>query len=386
MTVTVPAPDQNFGEVFTRRWVVDVVLDLVGYTVGRPLGDLRLVEPSCGTGAFLLPAVERLIKSAKAERRALTSLGKAIRAYDLQAGNVRTARARCKSLLIDSGASPAVAANLARQWVRQADFLLSEIENEKIDFAVGNPPYIRYDDLFRETSEEYRAKWRTMRGRGDIYIGFFERCLAMLKPGGRVGFICADRWMRNQYGTALRELVAREYSVEQVWTMHDVDAFESKVSAYPAITVIAHGEQGPVVVADAVSGFGDSAARALVKWSQDGVGTSFRGSGVRGHRLPHWFEGASLWPAGTPARLAMIEYLNDSCGPLHDPVRTGTRVSIGVATGADKVYITKDRAESNDHGDTWLASRSLKTSIGLRQFRVSRGLPFNRVATLSSSA
>lgn len=46
----------------------------------------------------------------------------------------------------------------------------------------------------------------------------------------------------------------------------------------------------------------------------------------------------------------------------------------------------KTLAESSDHGDIWFASRSLKTSIGLRQFNVLRGLPFSCAATLSSSA
>ncbi|MGH3249058.1 MAG: hypothetical protein ACRDOI_23025 [Trebonia sp.] len=59
------------------------------------------------------------------------------------------------------------------------------------------------------------------------------------------------------------------------------------------------------------------------------------------HRLPHWFDGGEFWPTGSPARLALIEALNDRFAPLDDPA-TGTRVSIGVASGADKVYITKD--------------------------------------------
>ena len=56
--------------------------------------------------------------------------------------------------------------------------------------------------------------------------------------------------MRNQYGTDLRELVARDYAVEHVWTMHDVDAFETQVSAYPAITVLGNHAQASAVVAD----------------------------------------------------------------------------------------------------------------------------------------
>ncbi|MBN9742083.1 SAM-dependent methyltransferase [Amycolatopsis sp. A1MSW2902] len=337
-----PALDQNHGEVFTRRWVVDVLLDLVGYDADRDLGELRLVEPSCGTGAFLRPAVERLIRSAQNADRDLRSLDGAIRAYDLQPGNVRAARLVCRDLLAAAGASAPVAAGLARSWVRRADFLLDDDDDREADFAVGNPPYIRYDDLSNEVAVKYRTAWQTMRGRGDIYVGFFERCLSILKADGKVGFICADRWMRNQYGAALRELVSREYSVEQVWTMHGVDAFEEKVSAYPAITVIANKAQGPVVVADMEDSFSENSAKSLVKWSTRGRSAAFSGPGVKAHRLPHWFGGSDLWPTGTPARLALVEHLNDRYYPLHDPENTGTRVSIGVATGADKVYITKD--------------------------------------------
>jgi hypothetical protein len=341
MALTVPAPTQNYGEVFTRRWVVDVLLDLSGYTAERDLGSVRLLEPSCGSGAFLGPAVERLVTSAGEHDRALASLGGAIRAYDLQPAHVEASRALCRELLIYAGAAGDVASALAETWVRQGDFLLSDVEDRPSDVAIGNPPYIRYDDLPDETVLKYRQTWPTMRGRGDIYVGFIERALRMLTPGGRVGFICADRWMRNQYGAALRELVADQYAVEHVWTMHDVDAFESEVSAYPAITVLANRPQGTAVVANTTAEFGVSAAYALATASRDPAMTCFTDVGVKAHRVPRWFDGRELWPTGSPARLALVEHLNDRFGPLHDPV-TGTKVSIGVATGADKVYVTKD--------------------------------------------
>ena len=44
---------------------------------------------------------------------------------------------------------------------------------------------------------------------------------------------------------------------------------------------------------------------------------------------------------GSPVRLALLEYLNDRFGFLDD-LATGTKVSIGVASGADRVYVTKD--------------------------------------------
>lgn len=342
MTTADPAIP-TYGAVFTRRWVVDVLLDLTGYTADRDLGDLHLVEPSCGSGAFLGPAVERLIASALSRGRELSSLGDAVRAYDVQARHVEKCRETARGLLVAAGAPGPAAAALAARWVRQADFLLAGIDDRPADVVAGNPPYIRYDDLAPDLAATYRRSWATMRGRGDIYVGFIERSLRMLKPGGKVGFICADRWMRNAYGAALRDLVTRRYAVEHVWTVHDVDAFEAPVSAYPAITVLASRAQSSAVVADTTTAFSAASARALVTAAGATGFTGFSGPGVTAHRLPRWFGGGELWPTGSPARLALIETLNDRFAPLDDP-GTGTKVSIGVASGADKVYVTRDAA------------------------------------------
>ncbi|TCO62518.1 Eco57I restriction-modification methylase [Actinocrispum wychmicini] len=342
MHVTLVVPGiQNYGEVFTRRWVVEVLLDLTGYTTDRDLGSLHLVEPSCGSGAFLGPVVERLIASAQTYERDLASLGDAIRAYDLQAEHVEVSRTLCRDLLITSGAPVSTAEGLAEQWIDHADFLLPEADDSAADVVIGNPPYIRYDDLSDDLAARYRSTWPTMRGRGDIFVGFIERSLRLLKPDGKVGFICADRWMRNQYGADLRELVARNYAVEHIWTMHEVDAFELPVAAYPAIMVLGNHAQASAVVADTTSEFGAASARSLAKAAQDEGFEEFSEVGVKAHRLPHWFDGGELWPTGSPARLALIEHLNDHFGPLHDS-NTQTKVSIGIATGADKVYVTKD--------------------------------------------
>ncbi|MGQ0625806.1 MAG: Eco57I restriction-modification methylase domain-containing protein [Sporichthyaceae bacterium] len=333
-------PIRNHGEVFTRQWVVQTLLDLTGYTAERDLAALRLLEPSCGSGAFLGPAVERLVASARAYGRDLRELTGAIRAYDLQGEHVESARTLCRQVLRALGVDSSTAAKLVGEWIVEADFLLADLGDPLADVAIGNPPYIRYDDLNDATAMEYRRRWPTMRGRGDIFVGFFERCLASVVPDGRVGFICADRWMRNQYGAALRELVASRYCVEHVWTMHDVNAFQTQVSAYPAITVLANKRQGSAVVAETTSEFGAESAAALVAATVTGREDEFVGRGVKAHRLPHWFDGGDLWPTGSPARLALIELLNDKYSPLHDAA-TGTRVCIGIATGADRVYVTK---------------------------------------------
>jgi hypothetical protein len=51
------------GAVFTRREVVEFILDLAGYTVDKPLHRARLLEPSMGHGDFLAPVVDRLFEA-----------------------------------------------------------------------------------------------------------------------------------------------------------------------------------------------------------------------------------------------------------------------------------------------------------------------------------
>ena len=181
-----------------------------------------------------------------------------------------------------------------------------------------------------------------MSGRADIYIGFFEFGLRLLAHDGVLGFICADRWMRNAYGHRLRELISARFSVEAVVEMHDVDAFAEKVAAYPAVTVIRHRKQQPPMIAATTEDFDEGAATALVQWSRENTEAGEPAqlpAGTAVARLPRWFEGSASWPTGSPERLQLLERLEDR----FEPIESGsTRVGIGVATGADSVFITDD--------------------------------------------
>ncbi|MFN2609128.1 MAG: Eco57I restriction-modification methylase domain-containing protein [Acidimicrobiales bacterium] len=334
-------PGIDYGEVFTRRWVVELILDLVGYTETADLGARRLVEPSCGSGAFLLPVVDRLIASCLRHGRDLRSISGAVRAFDLLEANAQRARKAAALRLGEAGLDEATAAEIASTWVFTGDFLLVDHEPGSVDHVVGNPPYIRPENVRREVMEVYRRRCKTMRGRSDIYVGFIEQGLNLLAPDRTLGFICADRWMRNQYGADLRALVGGSFAVDAVITMHDADAFEEEVSAYPAIVVLRNGPQRQAVVADASAQFGNAQAARLSHWARRSRQPVLATPSVEASRLDDWFDGRDLWPTGNPAQLALIAELESRFPPLQD-ARSGTRVGIGVATGCDDVYITKD--------------------------------------------
>ena len=205
---------------------------------------------------------------------------------------------------------------------------------------MGNPPYVRLEEIQPAKAELYRNAFETMRGRSDLYIAFYEAALNQLKPGGTCAYICADRWLLNDYGSALRKLITSGFNVRYIIEAHDVDAFESEVSAYPAITVITTGKQAPATVAKFFPGIESADATSVL-----GALRSAQSSGVvRCARLNQWFKGDEPWPCSSPERLAVLRQMESTCIGL-ETEETGTRVGIGVATGADKIFITKNTNE-----------------------------------------
>jgi hypothetical protein len=328
------------GVVYTKSWMVALILDLAGYTADRDLGRLVAVEPSAGDGAFLYEMVRRLVASCRRHGTPLEETAEAIRAYEISADAVQRAEELVTRTLIEQDVSESLAASLARSWIKEADFLEASLGFPVADFVVGNPPYIRLEEIPSAKAAFYRS-FSAMRGRADIYVAFYQAALLQLKPGGVCAFICADRWMLNDYGSGLREFITTQgYNVRSVIEAHDVAAFESEVSAYPAVTVIAREPQGPVIVAKARPGI-ETADRAAVL---DLISHARSGPALRVARFADWFHAGEPWPCSSPEALQLLKHLEATCLPLENKT-TGTKIGIGVATGADRVFITSQKPD-----------------------------------------
>ena len=330
----------EYGEVFTKRWVVDLILDMCDYQPDLDLTRIRVIEPSVGSGAFLGPILDRLLaaRAKHADTAPWLTLRTCIRAWDLQAEHVEASKHLLVTRLLQAGCPASHAKSLAGSWLRAGDFLLAE-HRPGADLVVGNPPYIRIEDLPARLLTAYRAACPAMGGRADVFVGFYEHGLDLLAPGGRLAFICADRWMRNAYGRRLRrKILDGPYSVDAVLTMHDAAAFDADVSAYPAITVLRRGGQETVVTGLANEKFGPEDAEQFSIWAADKQTKSLDRPSVTAARLPHWHKHDDSWPEGSPQTLAWLEQLAEELPVLEDPA-TGTRIGIGVATGADAVYV-----------------------------------------------
>lgn len=357
---TKAAEPANLGAVFTRRWVADLVLDLAGYSADEPLHRLTAVEPACGPGAFVAAMAERLVESCARHGVDIADTGNSIIAVDIDHAAVSTSKAMVIRTLRLAGVAEDTAYHLADTWIRQGDFLMIAPHLPKADWVVGNPPYVRIEDVSPNLMAAYRERWQTMTGRADVYVGFFEAGLGLLREGGRLSYICADRWMRNQYGARLRTLVEGSFSVDACVVLHDVDAFEDRVAAYPAITVIRNGEQGSALVADADADFDARAAEKLTRaWTSGPGSTSTVDDPFQMSWLREWFNDQGSWPATTPRNIALLTELESRFPVLAD---AGVRVAVGVATGADDAYLTPDpRQVESDRLLRIITARELST-------------------------
>ncbi|MEJ7873303.1 MAG: TaqI-like C-terminal specificity domain-containing protein [Rubrobacteraceae bacterium] len=322
------------GAIFTRREVVEFILDLSGYTVERPLHNLRLLEPSFGNGDFLLPVVERLLNAYAAhssERfHVVEDLANAIRAVEVHPGSIESTCAKLFDLLCGHGVSREEADELLQAWIVEGDFLLTELPGS-FTHAVGNPPYVRHELIPAALMVEYRARYGTIYDRADLYVPFFERSLTHLEPGGTLGFICSDRWMKNKYGGPLRAMVAGHYHLTSYVDMVDTDAFHSEVIAYPAITTIKRERPGPTRISHRPAVDSESLAKLARAMRADTVA---EGSGVV--EVANVASGSEPWILQSLDQLAVVRRLEAEFPIIED---TGCRVGIGVATGADKVFI-----------------------------------------------
>lgn len=322
------------GAVFTRVEVVEFILDLVGYTVDQPLHRRRLLEPSCGGGDFLLPAVDRLLAAWRASdcpEEASAALGNAIRAVELHHETFATTRRKLREKLMTEGLPQPTVNALVECWLVQGDFLLEPIAGE-FDYVVGNPPYVRQELIPAPLLAVYRERYRTLYDRADLYIPFIERSLSLLAPSGCLGFICADRWMKNRYGGPLRQLVAEDFHLKIYVDMVDTPAFHSEVSAYPAITVIGREAPGATRIAHRPT-LERSSLAALALQLRSGECSDREGAAREVPCIPRRDD---PWLFDATEQTTLLRRLESAFPTLE---AAGCKVGIGVATGADQAFI-----------------------------------------------
>lgn len=225
---------------------------------------LTILDPACGSGAFLNQALDFLIKEHQyldeLQTKLLgggfvfpnienTVLENNIYGVDLNEESVeiaklslwlRTAQPRrklntlssnikCGNSLIDS---KTVAGDKAFKWEEEFQEVFSK---GGFDVVIGNPPYVKLETI-KEVSEALsKLDYKTFDKRGDLYVLFVEKGFSLLKPNGVVSYIMPNKWLQAGYGQKLREYFLTK-QLDRLIDFGDIQIFEG-ATTYPVIFV-----------------------------------------------------------------------------------------------------------------------------------------------------
>lgn len=266
------------GYALTPITAVDLMVGKL-FRHGPPTPAETVLDPGCGTGVFL-DGIVRWCESRNIEMPRMVGV-------DSDPARVAFCRERF--------------AGIEKIEIRNADFLLTQFGH--FDYIIGNPPYVAITGLSSGERSDYRQHYVTAQGRFDLYLLFFERALSLLNPGGRLVYITPEKFLYVETAAPLRILLSEE-NVEELHFL-DEETFDDLVT-YPLVSTIA--KRRPL---------GETRIQ-------------LRDNTTRVIRLPA--DSSSWLPAVLGAeRDSETLTLEAIC----------VRVSCGVATGADSVFVAR---------------------------------------------
>ena len=226
--------------VYTKPSIAATILDEIGWFEAADLSQQRLLEPAAGDGVFLCEAARRLLSSfdRNGHPAGVAQLAPRIQAFELHAGEGEIARRRVMSLLATHGLSLSDASQIAEQWLVVGDFLLHELPSGSFTHVAGNPPYARWSKIPAALRAAYEAKLPKAIAKGDIFLPFLDRGIEALKSGGRMGFLCSDRWQYMAFAANFRSERLPTIRILKNEEVLAEDSYQRAVDIYPSILVL----------------------------------------------------------------------------------------------------------------------------------------------------
>jgi hypothetical protein len=244
-------PQREALIAFWEEWIED-------------LKTVRIVDPACGSGAFLIEAFDQLFaeyRDSQARLRELrrgrmtifdvdrTILTHNLFGVDLNGEAVEIARLSCwiktaekGKVLTDLDHNVVAGNSVVDPQHRKSPRELWEARFPEafkaggFDVVIGNPPYVR-QEWIKADKPYLEEHYRAFDGVADLYVYFYELGLTVLRPGGRLGFIVTNKWMKAGYGEPLRKLYAETAWVESVVDFGHAKQFFPDADVFPSILI-----------------------------------------------------------------------------------------------------------------------------------------------------
>ena len=233
--------------------------------------EMTILDPACGSGAFLNAALQFLIAEHKhIDEMEAKLTGSSIVFQDVENSILehnlygvdineesvgiaqlslwlRTAKPhrklnslneniKCGNSLISD---PAIAGDKAFNWQEQFPKVF---ENGGFDVVIGNPPYVRIQGIKSNQELEslyYESNFQSAKGRYDLYILFIEQALRLINEKGVASYILPHNFMAGNLGAGIREMLSENHCLEQIVHFGSYLVFEEALT-YTCIIRLSH--------------------------------------------------------------------------------------------------------------------------------------------------
>ncbi len=222
------------GKVYTPDFIVNHILDLSNYK-GETILKKHVIDNSCGDGAFLVKIVERYIKealnSSLTNEEIINDLETYIHGIEIE----QNEQIKC----IKNVSQTAKKYNLKNvSWdIICANSLEVDKYNGKMNYVLGNPPYIRVHNLGDSFNDVKKFQF-SQKGMTDLFIVFYEIGLKMLGKNGILGYITPSSLYNSLAGKNLRKHFVENNCISKVVDLKHNQVFNA--TTYTTIMVLAN--------------------------------------------------------------------------------------------------------------------------------------------------
>jgi hypothetical protein len=330
------------------------------------LQTVRVVDPACGSGAFLIEAFDQLFAEYQKAQGFLEELrGKTLfdirktilehnlYGVDLNGEAVEIARLSCWIKTAEVGkvltsldhniregnsviADPAVHPK-AFDWRAAFPEVFAA---GGFDVVLGNPPYVR-QEWISPYKPYLQQHYRAYDGAADLYVYFYELGVNLLKPGGRLGFVVTNKWMKAGYGGALRRFFRESVWVDSVVDFGHAKQIFEDADVFPSILVVRKPNDEPPPA---------SARVCAIPREQLRIDDLSNQIAAQGFEVPRDRLNGDAWTLEPPGVVALLEKVRRAGVPLKEFAASSPYR--GILTGFNDAFLldaaTKEKLVAAD--------------------------------------
>lgn len=290
------------------------------------LKTIRLLDPACGSGAFLIEAFDQLHATYQKSNdrleelrghRTLFDLDKRILENNIYGVDLNEEAIEiCRLSLWIKTAERGKALTSLDHTIRVGNSIVADptvhprafdwqaafpevFEKGGFDVIVANPPYIR-QELLSRIKPYLESAYRTYHGMADLYVYFYELGIRLLRPGGLLSYIVTNKWMKASYAEPLRRFFGENAWIESVVDFGHAKQIFEEADVFPSIIVARRPTEAPKP---------DTARLCTIPREQLRIDDLSRQIELEGVELPLSQLGADAWqlePGGVNALMAKI--------------------------------------------------------------------------------